>query len=445
MALDSKAQFSARLAALGLSSLQENFNKIGCSTIATFAFGANYAPKGDENVFLEEIVVPLTGDKKSILKPQIRRFFFECYTTAAAETNRRAEAGEDDAKPRKLPGPEREERFDVLKKRLSGLRLQEELEPSTLLVDKYSEMQDLGTIKILKWEEYTKRSQEEEGIKKDPYWAEDSDGRFKKFMMSIEETVKVSDNNLLAARYTLQRRGLAMNIANLLTFEVHELLIHKYFDEMAAEVLQGHAPVSLEQVRIADKAIFKRIGQETRGGFSKIVLEGEELPLDKLLKKLMEENRFQTLLGPYKLAVESKHRSEPTSGDKRLSDEVARLREENKRLKLNNRGNKDKGKDRGKGPSKDKGRGNQDPKGKGKGKGKGDSSRGPSMPKALHGMNPFVDGKRVCFDYNLSHGCRARGVEECQLGVHRCMYPGCGEDHGLSTCPIMARKLAKPW
>ena len=129
-----------------------------------------------------------------------------------------------------------------------------------MLIDKFVDMEETGTLKIIKWEELTKRSQEEEGIKKDPFWKEDSEGRLMKFSKPVEETIRVSDNNLLSARYALQRRGLAMNVAKLFSFEVHEKLINKYFDELAEEVLQGYAPVNLEQIRLADKAIFKRMG-----------------------------------------------------------------------------------------------------------------------------------------------------------------------------------------
>ena len=196
MALDSKAHFSARLRALGLSELQAKFAEIGADTVGSFASSANYIPgKQDDAPFLEDIVVPLTGDKKSKFKPQLRRLFFECYAAAGEDVNRRASQGDEDAKPRKLPGPEREERFETIKTRLKGLRLEGELDPSTVLIDKYADMEETGSLKIVKWEEYTKRSQEEEGIKKDPFWAEDPDGRIQMFLGPEKLYVQVSGKN----------------------------------------------------------------------------------------------------------------------------------------------------------------------------------------------------------------------------------------------------------
>ena len=261
MALDSKAHFVARLSTLGLKELFPKFETMGATTMGSFAFCANYVPgKPDETSFIEDIVIPLTGDKASKFKPTIRRLFFECYTLAANDVNARATLGEDEHKPRKLPAPEKEERFEKLREKFAGLRLKEELEPSTILIDKYVEMEESGVLKILKWEEFTKRSLEEEGVKKDPYWAEDSEGRLKRMVVPVEDLIRVSEGNLLAARYALQRRGLAMEMARLLSFQTHENLINKYFDEMAEPVLPGHAPVNLEQVRVADKAIFRRLG-----------------------------------------------------------------------------------------------------------------------------------------------------------------------------------------
>ena len=162
MALDSKAHFPGCLAALGFADLQSKFEEIGCTTMAEFAFSAKYIPgEQDDTVFLEEIVVPLTGDQASRRKAALRRLFFECYTNAANDINRRASCPDDDEKLKKVPAPEREDRFDKLKERLSpGLTLKNELEPSTVLINTSVEMEELGELRYLKWEEFAKHSQE---------------------------------------------------------------------------------------------------------------------------------------------------------------------------------------------------------------------------------------------------------------------------------------------
>lgn len=300
--------------------------------------------------------------------------------------------------------------------------MRNELEPSNLLVDKYVEMEEVGELRYLRWEEYSRRNQEAKGVKKDEFWKEDAEGRIKKVYKEPDEHVTVG-GDMLSAKYALQRRGLAMNIANLLTFEAHEKLVQFYFDEMSRESLPGFHKVGLEQIRRADREIFVRLGEETRGGFTKVVLTGDEMALDKILSSIMVEPRIQALLFPLQ-AASQKVVSAPgnSAGDKRLAAENERLMNEVKRMKAS----------AGKGAN---------PKGAKGGKGKGGKGkkegyrRGTPMPKSLLGMSMFIAGEPPCFNYNLPHGCKAKGVERCSAGVHKCMHPGCGGDHSLEHCP----------
>ena len=92
-------------------------------------------------------------------------------------------------------------------------------------------------------------------------------------------------------------------------------------------------------------------------------------------------------------------------------------------------------------------------KGDGKGKGKGghkgegkqdkDKGRSAPMPKELHGMRSEIDGKRLCFAYNMRGGCNVSGKDRCQKGWHMFCFPGCKypDDHGMQRCPDYAKKV----
>ena len=67
---------------------------------------------------------------------------------------------------------------------MKGFNLRGVLEPSNLLVDRYTEMLDSGEVKYLRWEECAKRSDEVAGRKKDGYWKEDADGRLRRMQKS---------------------------------------------------------------------------------------------------------------------------------------------------------------------------------------------------------------------------------------------------------------------
>ena len=98
MALDSSAVFAQRLVELGLEDLGEAFELNGWETLGNFAFAVNYAPGtgADELPFINEVVIPLLGDANSPRKTALRRLYFEAYTAAAADVQRRITKTDDD-------------------------------------------------------------------------------------------------------------------------------------------------------------------------------------------------------------------------------------------------------------------------------------------------------------------------------------------------------------
>ena len=421
MALESKAVFAARLVKLGLADKSEDFVRLGWGTLGLFAYATNYVPgRADDTNFVTDILFPLFGENNPTEKAAVRRLFYEAYSMSAAEVVRMSTQVDEEEKPKKLPAPERADRFDTLKAKLSGLKLKGELEPSNALVDKVVHMNDIGELRYVKWEELTKKDQEMNGEKKVPGYVEDTDGRLKKVYRDGVET-KADLKDLLMLKYALQRRGLAFELGRLMSFEAHEKLVNFLFEELSQDPLPGHASVSLDQVRRADKHVFGRLGEMTRAGFQ-IMPEGEYL-LDKLLEVVLVEPKLAQML--FQIQSGRRPNSDDTGADnKRNNDgEVARLREEVKRLKSSAGGawkSAGGGKDRN-----GKGKG-----GKGKGLGK---DKGNNMPKELIGMCKWQEGKAVCFDYNMRKRCPTKG-ERCTLGEHICALPGCGGRHSLQDC-----------
>ena len=93
-----------------------------------------------------------------------------------------------------------------------------------------------------------------------------------------------------------------------------------------------------------------------------------------------------------------------------------------------NAGTQDRGKRKDKGGGKDKRSKGKKQKGKGKGDGK--------LPSALSGAWKTVNGQTPCKWFNLGT-CRSKttpGVK-CNIGLHLCMGPSCGEPHAFVDCP----------
>jgi hypothetical protein len=67
----------------------------------------------------------------------------------------------------------------------------------------------------------------------------------------------------------------------------------------------------------------------------------------------------------------------------------------------------------------------------------------PRVPLGLIGMSTTFQGKPLCYAYNLN-GCDQKGVDRCKRGEHVCALPGCGQPHGLQSCPthLAGKKVA---
>jgi len=308
--------------------------------------------------------------------------------------------------------------FKALERILVGLTLRGELEPSNALVDKFVDIHDSGELRFVKWEEYTKRSQELKGVRKEELWKEGNDGHLKRCYKDGEAFVTVKDE--LSLKNVLQRRGLAMHIAKLLSFKVHESLINMYFEEMGRDDLPGYNSISFAQIRAADKEIFARLADKTRCGFSGLgdpLAQTPILPLDDLWPRVMVEPRVVALLLP--LASSAPKQAPQQAATKRGGDELERLKEEVKKLRQQGKGVGKNGKDKGK---------------KGKGSNAKKEKRGPRVPEELRGMATQWEGKPICYNYNLAHGCSEKGVTKCNRGLHNCALPGCGGPHSLQDC-----------
>ena len=87
MALDSQAVFQGRIEALGLGDLSNAFSAQGWNTLGDFAFATTFTPgQQDIETFVQEVVIPLTGDGMSTRRASLRRLHFEAYAAVVQDT-----------------------------------------------------------------------------------------------------------------------------------------------------------------------------------------------------------------------------------------------------------------------------------------------------------------------------------------------------------------------
>ena len=438
-----------------LTDFAQKFKDKDWTTVNAFAFSNSYVPgRADESVLAEKVFEPILGVLDHSKEHAVRRLFYESHLMATSEVQRRMSNPEEEGKaPRKLPIEERGQRWKDIVAELPLHELRGELEPSCALVDKYVEMEERNELRYLHWEEFTKRDQEQTGVKKIALWAE-VNGQLQRYYEDVELVHHAEDR--LELKYALQRRGLAMQLGRLASFACHEKLVNYYFEELARYPVDPRRfeKVSVPQILSADKELFIRMAEETRSGFKALGnIPAKVYPLDDILKAAMKHPRVIQLLLPHPIAVSAEKPQEQRNDKKRDnadSQQINYLKNEIKKLKASNsKNNMDPShgfqptwtEGYGKGGGKRKGKG----KGGNKGKGKQERPHSVPMPKELHGMKSEINGKKLCYSYNMRSGCTVSGKDRCERGFHMCCYPGCyhPEDHSMQRCPEYAKKVMK--
>eukprot|EP00972_Heterocapsa_arctica_P082767 12195329-Heterocapsa_arctica.AAC.1 len=89
---------------------------------------------------------------------------------------------------------------------------------------------------------------------------------------------------------------MAFDMANLISFPVHELLVDRLLEEYLHEPPTGFARGGLDQLMRADREIFRRLAEETRSGIA--VDETGRLPLEATLKAVINEPAVKLFLLP---------------------------------------------------------------------------------------------------------------------------------------------------
>ena len=429
MDLDCAAVFRARAQDLGLE--EPHVNALagkGWDMFSRFAFASSHTPGNpDDSSYIEAVQNAVLGTGDQPLAPVLKRLYFEAYTAVAADLRRKWERTEGDA-PRKMPMPERQGRYERQQAKLTGPTLTGELEPSRSLVDKAVHVVDENSVVHIEWHTCTSRTQEMEGTKLLVEWKPNASG------VITERTTEVPGRTLLITDLRLQnaleKRGLAMDQAALLSFQVHDKWVERMFQAMMTDPPPGYSRVSVQQMYRADKEVFRVLAEHTRGGIKSAPRSLGENYLDRLFQQACSgalDATIPLLLLPLaQKAGAGEKRKSP--GETRSSQAYSRNAKGSVRAQP--RG--------GKGDAGGKGK-----KGKGKGSGKshqaGKGKRNayaPPMPVALRGCDhQDSNGQNTCFAYNLD-GCNAAGDGgQCPKGRHVCCSPGCYKPFSFSSHP----------
>eukprot|EP00439_Symbiodinium_sp_Y106_P052356 s6332_g7.t1 len=286
--------FKTRCAQVGLASEEvEKLEKVGVNSLAKVAFMTSYTPgSGDDKDLISAFEAALGTPPNVGQKSSFRRLFHEAYAVTTSEMRMLVERT-DESVPRKLSVPERSERFEVVGKRLVGLSIRNRLEPADSLVDSFVSQYEQDRLLFVPWEKLVSKEQEAStGAKREPVFSLDSSGKLRS---ETKVEVRADTSTELLLQMALQRRGIAMEMANILDYHIH----HKWVERLLSARLDAppstHNLPTLDQCQQADRKLWQLLGEATRSG---IQLRAGGRPLDSIFEQTWQSPEVLHLLQP---------------------------------------------------------------------------------------------------------------------------------------------------
>ncbi|CAE7837068.1 gpt [Symbiodinium sp. CCMP2592] len=347
-----------------------------------------------------------------------RRLWYEASTTAMGELKQKVERN-DSAEPIRLAVAERTTRIEEQRKRLNGVHFSSDSEPSYRVTDLVFQQGTDQQLIWLPWEKYTSRAQEIVSSKSDLSISFDNGGNLrlnKKF-----QDAQCSLTGELQVRQALQRRSLCYDLAQLCSYSVMEAYHQEMFSLLSRPPVPGRMCITMGQVKEADKVLFLKIAEETRGALS--VRPDGSKPMELQLLALKAHPQVQFCVIPGAAPSATPYRVEPyetwVPG----------------------------GKGRGK-----KGKTGKGKDGNGKTGGKQNQGSEVPPPPAAYVLpdgcsSKDSEGVPICFPYNKD-GCKfAKDGKSCRRGRHICWK--CFKPHSYTACtkggdPLPEGKQAHP-
>ncbi|CAE7749479.1 unnamed protein product [Symbiodinium sp. CCMP2592] len=387
---ESEPVFASRCLKVGLAEADiAKLKAQGITTLAKVAFCCSYTPgSGDDAELIRALKDALGADPDLGQKPSQMKAMVE-------QT--------DESAPRRLSVPERAERHNKIAKRLPGLDIRNRLEPSDSLVDAFVALYEQNRLHFIEWDRLTSKEQEvTSSSKKETVLSVDASGRLK---TEKGESAKAETTTELLLQFALTRRGIAMEMGNLLDYSLHAKWVERLLCARLDQVPQTHVQTTFNQLQLADRKLFQLLAERTRSGI-------QATPSGRPLDIVFEDTW---------MAPEVLHILQPMP---RPSGHAPQI------------------KDTRPGPYTPTGV-NTDhwvPTRKGKGKGKSKFRASSRLPAGLEGCRSHTNaGESICYGFNLKTCQEVVTRGRCSKGLHICAWPKCGKSHAAVDCPERAK------
>ena len=393
--LDSEATFCQQAEECGLS--EPWVSSLKHNGVATFA-KLSFAITSPGTVASDDQVTRFMGSLRPGVVATIadlsafKRILFESQTLMIHRFKSAAKG--DDLTPKRMPAPERDARLALQRQHLRGLDISGPLEPAHSLYDMCAQMVERNEVAYISPSKCLSRQQELMGAKPEKELQLDAS----KTGLIIKEqpiTQEISLTSDLALFQAMQRRALAMDLANLATYEVMKKWVDRMFAVFSQPAAPGFSKISQAQLLRADRQAFVRLSETFTGSLKVMPMAGK--PLDPMIEKLENDVSVTYFMLPVPIQSNSSNVSDSNKTDKKRQAEASSEKPQPNKFTKNT-----------------------------KGKGKGKNKKREPVPAGLKGTHSRTpQGDQICFGYNLG---------TCKQGSacprkHVCAVPGCYKNH----------------
>ena len=388
--VDSVAHLEKRCSDMGMSQrgiqqlMQGNLDTMG--KIA-FAVGQPGHPL-DQNEFLNFAQNTRGAMISQADTAVLKRLVFEGHTEVLVQL-RELVTDPNAAASRKLPAVECEHRMTQLKQRLQGVIVERQLEPSHELLEAMMQQKEANQLCYVQL------------------------GKTKKQLSLDTEKLVVKEKSDIPDQYhsselqafeALRRRGVAMDFADILSWESHERYLQQLTSHLCMDPPQNYSRPTLQKILKADRQVFMYL---IRVGVQLKRLPNNTLDMDTKLFEALHSYEVGFHLLP--LPKSSGSPEHPQQGA-----QVGNNFEQSKGSPWQNRSHPYEGK------------GHQ---GGGKGKSKGGKGVLPKFLLGRDNTNMDMHGRRLCLNYQINKCSEAADGAECSKGWHLCCRKGCFAPH----------------
>lgn len=396
--IDSNAQLVHQLREMRFTQASiDAIEAYGVTTLSQLAFAVGQPGQAIQDQAVDAFLNGALGRAPAINESaNIKRLAFEAQTFLVASLRQKVDSTDD--QPRKIATAERSSRMDRIRQRLTGLSISGEHEPSHGLLDKACGMFESNCLKYLEPASCISRSLEVQGATKSRELTLEKGSLVLK---AGDDKLTCPTDSEIKVHYAMIRRAVALEFAQLVSYEQHCQWEAWLFESLHRETPPGFQHPSLAQVLLCDKAAFARLGSTVEN--IRRQADGT-FPLGEALLALRADPNIALYLSPCARSSSGVSQSSTTRPHPYQQSHP---------------------------PQPGGG------KGKGKSKGRKGQKGSPPIPSELRGKyHKTQNGEAICFGFNCKSGCPEKSVkpgERCSKGWHVCAEPRCQQNHSLQN------------